>query len=423
MEKIAILYHDDWDGMASAWAAHGADLVAGVDDMQLTQLRHGDPFPEVEGAERVYVLDFCPEMDAIARLANANAEVIIIDHHKSAIEQMAGVELPENVTAHLESEYHGKPVSGCWLTWKTLLPNEPMPALIRYVNDHDVWLFEQTDSAAIRAEMQCWPLSMASCNELNLQLSGDISEPAARGEAILEYQSTILDEAIAKAFEIEIDGVTGLAAEMPVRSMQSVVAGELKAKFGCAFGLLPDGRWSYSLRSSGDVDVARLAESQGGGGHAKAAGFQSTKSPLDFSPRKEAAVKKRTEAVRISKSAPEKQVIYYLVSEPGTVDAHGHSLEPEEIERALHSYMAGARKLKVEHKRPMPGGAVVVEGYVAPCDLPRFHGDDVDPPIPAGASIIAVHYPDREVWEELRDTDHGISWAGWAKEETDGASA
>lgn len=45
MDKIAILYHDDWDGMASAWGARGAALVAGIDDMQFTQLRHGDPFP------------------------------------------------------------------------------------------------------------------------------------------------------------------------------------------------------------------------------------------------------------------------------------------------------------------------------------------------------------------------------------------
>jgi len=117
----------------------------------------------------------------------------------------------------------------------------------------------------------------------------------------------------------------------------------------------------------------------------------------------------------IACAAPEAQVIYYLVSEPGTVDAHGHRIEAEEIERAMHGYMAGGREVKLEHRDRITGRAVVVEGYVAPCDLHSFHGQ-VPPggPIVEGSSIVAIHYTDPELWRELRDTQHGISWGGMA---------
>jgi phosphoesterase RecJ-like protein len=48
-----------------------------------------------------------------------------------------------------------------------------------------------------------------------------------------------------------------------------------EAEVACVIKEGPDGTWRVSLRSVGDVDVCRIAEHQGGGGHRFAAGFTS----------------------------------------------------------------------------------------------------------------------------------------------------
>lgn len=123
-------------------------------------------------------------------------------------------------------------------------------------------------------------------------------------------------------------------------------------------------------------------------------------------------------ATRLAKSADEQQVIYYLVSEPDTVDAHGHQISATEIRRALHSYMNGKREVRLEHDKEITGRAIVVEGFVAPMDLSEFHGEKLAEPVRAGSSIVAIHYPDEALWDRLRDEDHGISWGGYARKET-----
>lgn len=134
-------------------------------------------------------------------------------------------------------------------------------------------------------------------------------------------------------------------------------------------------------------------------------------------------------ATFIACSSDEKQIIYYLVSEPGTVDAHGHRITADVIEDALHGYMANSRELKIEHGKDGPlrhlapqrgaritGRAIVVEGYVAPMELASFHGrKPPDGPIKAGSSIVGVHYTDPKLWQALKAEEHGISWGGFAR--------
>lgn len=132
-----------------------------------------------------------------------------------------------------------------------------------------------------------------------------------------------------------------------------------------------------------------------------------------------ATERKDTEGGRaefIACSAPEKQIIYYLVSEPDSVDAHGHQISAADIESALHGYMANSREVKLEHKKTVTGRAVVVEGFIAPADLHEFHGaEPPDGPIKKGSSIVGIHYTDGNLWDELRSVDHGISWGGFAQ--------
>lgn len=65
-----------------------------------------------------------------------------------------------------------------------------------------------------------------------------------------------------------------------VEGLIDVVRGTQEAEVACVLKEAPDGTWRVSLRSLGEIDVRRVAESEGGGGHRYAAGFTSD-DPID----------------------------------------------------------------------------------------------------------------------------------------------
>jgi phosphoesterase RecJ-like protein len=60
-----------------------------------------------------------------------------------------------------------------------------------------------------------------------------------------------------------------------VEGLIDVVRRTREADVSCVLKEAPDGTWRVSLRSIGTVDVRRIAEQNGGGGHRFAAGFTS----------------------------------------------------------------------------------------------------------------------------------------------------
>lgn len=134
--------------------------------------------------------------------------------------------------------------------------------------------------------------------------------------------------------------------------------------------------------------------------------------------------------------AEESRVIYYVVTAVEDTDAHGHAMTAEEIAEGCWDFPKSFR-VKLEHGRPEAmaawqaagvcdsmgylQGAEIVESYLLPVDLAvgdLFHGAKIDQDLPMGSHIAAVRYP-LPVWPEFRDTEHGVSWAGFASERKD----
>lgn len=97
---------------------------------------------------------------------------------------------------------------------------------------------------------------------------------------------------------------------------------------------------------------------------------------------------------RILKADGPKQLVYGVVIEPGSVDAHGDVFGREVVEEAAHKYLARYRVVGLEHKDRTD--AVPVESYIAPCDL-EIGGQ----PVKEGSWVMAVHVRDPEVWEAI----------------------
>jgi 2'-5' RNA ligase len=121
----------------------------------------------------------------------------------------------------------------------------------------------------------------------------------------------------------------------------------------------------------------------------------------------------------------EKQIIWYRAAVPGDEDTYGHIITKDEVEDACHSYMRGPQGVKLEHGISLDDQAAVVENFLLPCDInigDTYHGQKVtremlsgDDKMVEGEYHVAILYEEQELWEDRRDSDEGVSWAGMAR--------
>lgn len=307
-KPIAILYHSDMDGLVAAWVAtkylDSEDVL-----LELFPVQYEQPLPK-EFTERqwdeIYILDFSLPIELFeVMLAEHAGKLVMLDHHKSAIETY-GAHWKVDGIGETSDPYLWSPdddtkvifhngVAGCTMTeyyFQGQYSDDPskevsLPKIVEYAADHDLWRFDLPNSKEIRAAFRSYPMNMATCQMLADKLQSNPSKLVAEGKAIVRFKNEIVATAVRHAEWIQIGGATGLAAEMPVAGLISDVAGELAeqegAEFGCCwFKVAGSDDWVYSLRSRGELDVSQLAMQHGGGGHAKAAGFNTNTNPFGF---------------------------------------------------------------------------------------------------------------------------------------------
>ncbi|KYC95458.1 MULTISPECIES: XkdF-like putative serine protease domain-containing protein [Bacillus] len=111
----------------------------------------------------------------------------------------------------------------------------------------------------------------------------------------------------------------------------------------------------------------------------------------------------------IAKEADEQKLVYGIVYEPDTVDAHGDFMTAAEIEKAAHGFLKDAREIDKQHD--FQGGVgEVVESYVAPADF-EMNGETIK----KGSWVLVTKASD-EVWEQIKKGEiTGYSMAGTAE--------
>ncbi|MCY7784198.1 MULTISPECIES: XkdF-like putative serine protease domain-containing protein [unclassified Bacillus (in: firmicutes)] len=110
----------------------------------------------------------------------------------------------------------------------------------------------------------------------------------------------------------------------------------------------------------------------------------------------------------LTKEADEQKLVYGIVYEPDTVDAHGDFMTAEEIEKAAHGFLKDAREIDKQHDFQGGVGAVV-ESYVAPADF-EMNGETIKK-----GSWVLVTKASEEIWEEIKKGEiTGYSMAGVA---------
>ncbi len=264
MTRPLVIYHGNCaDGFSAAWCfwhryGDSIDYAAGV---------HQTPPPDVTGRD-VYLVDFSYQRAVVTEMLTSAKSITLIDHHKSALQDLAGLEGLKTFT-DLER-------SGATLAWDYLFPDQKRPPLIDYVEDRDLWRFKLPDSREIQADMLSYEYNFATWDKLMAADQTQLAKMAEAGAAIeRKHHKDVAELVKVSQRRMAIGGYSVLVANVPYTLGSD--AAHLLAQgepFAAYYWDSRDGR-TFGLRSTeAGIDVSEIARQYGGGGHPKAAGFK-----------------------------------------------------------------------------------------------------------------------------------------------------
>jgi hypothetical protein len=276
--KVLCIYHGNCqDGFGGAWAVRHAL----GDAVEFHPGVHQDPPPDVTGRD-VVLVDFSYKRPVLDEMAQAARSILILDHHKSAAEDLAGFPAPEPFSTWLDAlpppicAIFDMNRSGAGLAWDYFLSGEPRPQLIDHIEDRDLWRFKLPHTREIAAALFSYPYEFALWDELmdDKMLPRLIAEGAAIER---KHHQDIANLLPVVQRRMVIGGQVMPVACMPL-TMTSDAGHKMAVESGTGVAACywdtPEGR-VFSLRSTEDgPDVSTIAKRYGGGGHARAAGFR-----------------------------------------------------------------------------------------------------------------------------------------------------
>ena len=247
-----VLYHAEcMDGFGAAWA-----LWKRFPQARFLPVKHGFPQPEGLDNQHVVMVDFSYHREDILALADCTASLQILDHHITA----------ESALADLPYAYFDMDRSGAVLAWEWAHA-QPVPWLLQYVQDKDLWRWQLPHSREISAALASYPFDFVIWEQLQFDTV------KVEGTGILRAENNLIDKLVQNPVMVSLAGYTVPAVHSPVLASQ--IGEQLAARH--AFGVIwhqKDGRRYFSLRSkSGGISVSEIARQYGGGGHMHAAGF------------------------------------------------------------------------------------------------------------------------------------------------------
>ena len=325
--KPLVIYHGNCaDGFGAAWVVWRyfkgeADFYSGV--------YQNEP-PDVTDRHVLFV-DFCYKRPVMLALAEKAKSVLVLDHHKSAAEDMQqALTTPENPTGVFQVppkaswEDYRKDLqrevpslrgsdretwllfdmerSGAGLTWDFFNPGVPRPKLIDHIEDRDLWRFKLDGTREIQAALFSYPYDFSLWEGL---MESNIEFLRRDGESIERKHHKDIAELVQVVtrpvqFKIPLKEMLrlglplGLPVVVPAANLPYTMtsdAGHLLCErdlngkpfategaklhpFAACYWITPEGV-VFSLRSRDDgADVSEIAKLYGGGGHAHAAGFR-----------------------------------------------------------------------------------------------------------------------------------------------------
>lgn len=300
MSRFICIYHAGCaDGFTAAWAVHKSL----PDDAVYIPARHGEAPPDVTGAH-VFIVDFSYPRAVIEEMQRTAASILILDHHKSAEEDLRGLKRALDIIQpkrrpahdwirHINNAERDRADgielarthivfdmdrSGAQLAWDYFHFDHTRPRLIEHVADRDLWRFEFNDTEAIVALVMSHPMDFTIWSDLAHQVDVNAWGVAQQGDAIIRSAQQDIDKIITASLRFMTIGTHRVpvvnAPHMLASKIGHILCDMHHPPFAATYFDRADGRRAFSLRSTEEgEDVADIARSFGGGGHRNAAGF------------------------------------------------------------------------------------------------------------------------------------------------------
>lgn len=214
-------------------------------------IQYGDPYTLVD---RTYFLDWCPPEDL-----RDKPNVIIIDHHKGTQER---------------STFWDNTKAGCQITYDYFFGTEPVPKIIKYVEDRDLWRFALPQSEIINYGISLLPL-----NDY-VTWSRFLDDPKINpsffynGCIVERYTHSLILKACTNVHSILLPN-GGCYKAINSSLLQSEIGDFLLNNKNYSPPVLiyfvnEENMVIFSVRGKGAYELAKIF---GGGGHSEAAGF------------------------------------------------------------------------------------------------------------------------------------------------------
>ncbi|QNP49380.1 DHH family phosphoesterase [Diaphorobacter aerolatus] len=266
-----ILYHGRCaDGFSAAWAAwqfyDGEVECVGLTHGQVKTL---DDLPPLDG-RAVYILDFSFPAAILSQMEERVSKLVMLDHHISAQRELGNYQCRCGVV-HFDMNK-----SGARLAWEFFHGDAPVPDLIRFVEDRDLWRWQYPETRGFVSALDMEPFELARWQEIADFTHEQLAAFIARGNGMDEKFHNLATDIARDAQPVNFNGEQGVMVNAP-GAFHSLV-GDLLSRESGTFALMwqvgSEGQIKAGLRSQRGYDCSVLAVSMGGGGHAQACGFR-----------------------------------------------------------------------------------------------------------------------------------------------------
>ncbi len=278
------IYHADCnDGFAAAWVVWQHSPNA-----KFFAANYGEPLPltvrEMLGS-RIIIVDFSYPPDIMQRLLNTANFVAVLDHHKTAKQDLEPF-IGSTNQRHIEFDMLR---SGAMMAWHYLFPDEHNSILVEYVQDRDLWTFKAKDSESVNSYIDALPMDFPSWSKAEDMIGNHGTDVRKLGDFSYAYFCKMVKDAVDQTFRyIILDGHSIPVANLPRRFastgakyvLTKALEQDYDADFCAAYYDTATCR-KFSLRTrSNRIDVSAIARKYGtlhgttSGGHAAAAGFE-----------------------------------------------------------------------------------------------------------------------------------------------------
>lgn len=263
-KDIAVLYHggcpDGFGGAYAAWKKFG-------DTADYIPVQYGKPVPNHLEDNDVYFVDFCYPNEIMQPIIATAKSVTVLDHHlgnKVNVESMPNFVFDEKR-------------SGATIAWSYFHPETPVPTMLQYVQDGDLYVFTLPESRAMLAYMYAQSFDFVTWDALaqEIENADTRARVLARGEAYREHFEILLNQIAKKAVLVEFEGHECYL--VTAASMFASDVGNLLAKTKPPLALITSFHGdvlNVSLRSDPSIDVSAIARKYGGNGHPQASAFR-----------------------------------------------------------------------------------------------------------------------------------------------------